>query len=79
MEKRSAHVTILHVKMIGLLAFLCEHYSTVYVIDYRYWDGNIIDFAREVHADDLLFANIFNAVNTGSNVGFLAMIIKKHE
>lgn len=62
-----------------MLAFLCDHYSTVYVIDYRYWDGNIIDFAREVHADDLLFANSFCAVNTGSNVGFLAMIIKYSE
>lgn len=59
-----------------MLAFLCGHYSTVYVIDYRYWDGNLIDFAKEVYADDLLFANSFCAVNTGSNVGFLAMIIK---
>lgn len=62
-----------------LPAFLCDHYSTIYIIDYRYWDGNIIDFAREVHADDLLFANSFCAVNTGSNVGFLAMIIKNFE
>ena len=59
-----------------LPAFLCDHYSTIYIIDYRYWDGNIIDFAQEVHADDLLFANSVVAVNTGSNVGFLAMIIK---
>ncbi len=59
-----------------LPAFLCDHYSTIYIIDYRYWDRNIIDFAREVHADDLLFANSVVAVNTGSNVGFLAMIIK---
>lgn len=59
-----------------LPAFLCDHYSTIYIIDYRYWDGNIIDFAREVHADELLFANSIVAVNTGSNVGFLAMIIK---
>ena len=60
-----------------LPAFLCDHYSTIYIIDYRYWDGNIIDFAREVHAGDLLFANSVVAVNTGSNVGFLAMMIKK--
>lgn len=62
-----------------LPAFLCDHYSTVYLIDYRYWDGNIIDFAREVNADDLLFANNINAVNAGSNVGFIAMIIKQPE
>lgn len=59
-----------------LPAFLCDHYSMIYIIDYRYWDENIIDFAREVHADDLLFTNSVVAVNTGSNVGFLAMIIK---
>lgn len=62
-----------------LPAFLCDHYSTVYLIDYRYWDGNIIDFARGVNAKDLLFANNINAVNTGSNVGFIAMIIKQPE
>lgn len=59
-----------------LPAFLCDHYSTIYIIDYRSWYGNIIDFAREVHADDLLFANIINAVNSGGNVGFIAMKIK---
>lgn len=62
-----------------MLAFLCDHYSAVYVIDYRYWDGNVVDLAKEVHADDLLFANSVGAVNTGSSVGFLAMTIKKHE
>lgn len=59
-----------------LPAFLCDHYSTIYIIDYRSWYGNIIDFAREVHADDLLFANNINAVNSGGNVGFIAMKIK---
>ena len=45
-----------------LPAFLCDHYSTIYIIDYRSWYGNIIDFAREVHADDLLFANNINSL-----------------
>ena len=58
-----------------MLAFLCGHYSRIYVIDYRYWMGNLLDLARETNADELLFINSFSAVNTGSNVGFLAMII----
>ena len=45
-------------------------------VQISYTCGNIIDFAREVHADDLLFANNINAVNSGGNVGFIAMKIK---
>lgn len=78
-EKEDGSVLILVKESFGnpMAAFLCGHYSTVYMIDYRYWDGNIIDFAREAHADDLLFLNSFRAADTGSGVGFLSMIVKK--
>ena len=31
----------------ALLPYLVDHYSTVYEIDYRYWEGNIVDFVTE--------------------------------
>ena len=60
----------------AMMAFLCDHYSTVYEIDYRYWKGNIVSFAKEVGASDLLFANNFMMISSSSNVGKVSLIIK---
>lgn len=59
----------------AMMAYLCDHYSTVYEIDYRYWKGNVVDFAKEVNATDLLFANNFMMISSSSNVGKLSMIV----
>ncbi len=37
--------------------YLAAEYETVYVIDYRHFDGNIIDFAKEKGASDILVQN----------------------
>ena len=57
-----------------LLSYLVDHYSTIYEIDYRYWKGSIVDFARQVGADDLLFANNMAMISGGVLVGMLASI-----
>lgn len=31
----------------ALIPFLVNHYQKIYIIDYRYWDGNIIKLAEE--------------------------------
>lgn len=41
----------------ALMPYLIDHYSTIYEIDYRYWSGNLMDFAIEKGADDMIFAN----------------------
>ena len=41
----------------ALMPYIIDHYSTVYEIDYRYWNGNLVDFAKEKGADDMIFAN----------------------
>ena len=41
----------------ALMPYLIDHYSTIYEIDYRYWNGNIVEFAKEKGADDMIFAN----------------------
>lgn len=58
-----------------LLSYLVDHYSTIYEIDYRYWKGNIADFALSVEADDLLFANNMTMISSGVLVGMLGSII----
>lgn len=60
----------------AMLAFLVDHYSKVYEIDYRYWKGNVIELAKEVNATDLIFANNFMMISSKSNIGKLSMIVK---
>lgn len=60
----------------AMLPFLVDHYSKIYEVDYRYWKGNLIDLAKEVGADDMLFANNFMMISSKSNIGKLSMIVK---
>lgn len=58
-----------------LLSYLVDHYSVIYEIDYRYWKGNIVDFAKRVGANDVLFANNMTMISAGVLVGMLGTII----
>ena len=60
----------------ALIPYLCDHYSTIYEIDYRYWKGDLVEFAKEKGADDLLFANNMAAIGGSYRVANLAQIIK---
>jgi hypothetical protein len=57
-----------------LLSYLVDHYSTIYEIDYRYWKGSIVEFAKQVGATDLLFANNMAMISGGVLVGMLSSI-----
>lgn len=59
----------------ALLPYLVDHYSTIYEIDYRYWEGNLIDFALEKEADDLIFANNLSMISSNLLIGKMAEII----
>ena len=39
------------------LPFLVNHYKTVYVVDYRYYDGTVSALAQEKGVDDVLLLN----------------------
>ncbi|MBE6547975.1 MAG: hypothetical protein E7667_03740 [Ruminococcaceae bacterium] len=41
----------------AFVPFLVDSYEYVYVIDYRYYDGNLTDFVVENDVDDVLFLN----------------------
>ena len=58
-----------------LLSYLVDHYSVIYEIDYRYWKGDLTEFAQEVGATDLLFANNITMICTGTSVGVLGSIL----
>lgn len=60
----------------ALMPYLVDHYSTIYEVDYRYWKGDIVAYAREVGADELIFANNIMMINTDLLVATLNTIIK---
>ncbi len=55
--------------------FLVDHYETVYVIDARYWSGNLISFAKENEVDDVILLNNLLAVFTGARQDELKSIV----
>lgn len=58
-----------------LMSYFVDHYSTVYEIDYRYWSGDLVEFAKEVGADDIIFANNIGMIRSNYLVGLLDKII----
>lgn len=60
----------------AMMAFICDHYSTVYEIDYRYYKGSIVELAKEHNVNDVIFLNNFMMISSKSNVGKLAVIAK---
>ena len=56
----------------AFMPYIVDHYSTVYEIDYRYWQGDLATYAEEVGADDMIFANNIMMISTGILVGMLA-------
>lgn len=59
----------------AMMSYFPDHYSTVYEIDYRYWKGDLVDFAREVGATDIIFANNIGMVRSSYLIGLMANII----
>lgn len=56
----------------ALIPYLVDHYKTVYEIDYRYWEGNIADFAHEKGVTDVIFANNMGMVRAATLVAMLS-------
>lgn len=56
----------------ALMPYMVDHYSTLYEIDYRYWEGDIADFCLEVGATDLTFANNMGMIRAAVLVEMLA-------
>lgn len=51
--------------------YLADHYNKVYVYDYRYSDENLIDAARSIGADDVIFVNNIGMTRSSYLVGRL--------
>lgn len=60
----------------AFVPFLVDSYEYVYVIDYRYWSGNLADFVLDNEIDDVLFLNVVNVTSTSTRLSELADIIE---
>lgn len=56
----------------ALMPYMVDHYSVLYEIDYRYWEGNIAQFCLDVGATDLTFANNMGMIRASVLVAMLA-------
>ncbi len=57
----------------ALAPFLADHYQNLYVIDYRYYQGNLTDFIREKGVQDVVFANNVMAVGQKASGQMMAV------
>ncbi len=60
----------------AFVPFLVDSYEYVYVIDYRYYDGNLVSFVKNKGIDDVIFLNNVIATSTSSRLNELKDIIE---
>ena len=60
----------------AFIPFLVDSYEYVYVIDYRYWEGDLADFVIDKGIDDVLFLNVVSNTSTSTRLSELADILK---
>lgn len=61
----------------AFIPFLIEHYQHVYVVDYRYWNGNLEELVEETGAEELIFVNNLYAIRNQYLLGKILGIIYK--
>lgn len=50
----------------AFVPFLVDHYSKVYVIDYRYYKSSILDFVKSNNVEDVIYVNNISATRNSS-------------
>ena len=55
--------------------FLVDHYQYVYVIDYRYYDGDIVDFVSMTGASSVIFLNNLTATSASPRVSEMEALV----
>ena len=59
----------------AFVPYLVDHYQTVHVIDYRYWEGNLTDFIKANGVQDVIFINNLSAIRSTYLMGKLQGIV----
>lgn len=59
----------------ALIPFLSDHYQTIYVLDYRYWDGELVSFVKKNQVQDVLFVNNISMTRSDYLIGKLSQVL----
>lgn len=59
----------------AFVPYLADHYQTVYVIDYRYWEGNLRDFIKKKKSRDVILINNISMTRNLYLIGKLTQVI----
>lgn len=60
----------------AFIPFLVDYYNHVYVIDYRYWQGNVAEYTKQVGASDVILLNNLSMIRNQYLVGQLTAVIQ---
>lgn len=60
----------------AFVPFLIDHYQNVYVVDYRYWEGDIAKLAKDKKAKDVILLNNLSMIRNQYLVGQLQKVIE---
>lgn len=59
----------------ALVPYLADHYHKIYVVDYRYWTGNLSDLAKKNKVQDIIFVNNISMTRNLYLIGKLSQIL----
>lgn len=59
----------------AFVPYLADHYQTVYVIDYRYWEGDLCDFIKKKKSREVILINNISMTRNSYLIGKLTQII----
>lgn len=74
-KDKSACVVIKESYGNAFVPYLSDHYQTVYVIDYRYWEGKLVDFIKKKKVQDVIFLNNISMTRNAYLVGRMARLV----
>ncbi len=60
----------------AFVPFLADHYSKIYVIDYRYWQGSISKLVKDNSATDVMFINNISMTRNAYLIGKLSQLVE---
>ena len=63
----------------AFIPFLVDHYETIHIIDYRYYQGSVTDFVRENQVQDVFFINSLDAIGDVDMMSRMASILPENE
>ena len=56
-------------------AFLVDHYETVYVVDFRYANVNVVDYVKEKNIQDLIIMNNITIIGSDKVASTIAGLL----